>query len=69
MKRESKRRRRSKIMTPTAIRESEIMRPFWPRKVNSKKSLANGHRKMTAIIAMIVTRRAERSLLSGFEIQ
>ena len=56
-------------MTPTAIRESEIMRPFWPRKVNSKKSLANGHRKMTAIIAMIVTRRAERSLLSGFEIQ
>lgn len=39
------------------------------KKVNSKKSRANGMRKAAAIMTMMLMRRAERSLFNGLEIQ
>ena len=58
-----------KIAMPEPMMASVIIRPFWVRKVNSKKLRANGIRKTAAMIPMIVSRRLARSGFSGFEIQ
>ena len=62
-------RRRVKIRIPAAMMPRVIGRVVLERKVNSKKSRANGMRKAAAIMTMMLMRRAERSLLSGLEIQ
>ena len=54
---------------PAAMMPRVMRRVVVDRKVNSKKSRAKGMRKAAAIMTMMLMRRAERSLLSGLEIQ
>ena len=62
-------RRRVKMRMPVAMMARVMRSVVVDKKVNSKKSRANGMRKAAAIMTMMLMSRAERSLLSGLEIQ
>lgn len=62
-------RRRVKMRMPAAMMPRVMRSVLVDKKVNSKKSRAKGMRKAAAMMTIMLIRRAERSLLSGLEIQ
>ena len=64
-----RRRITANTRAPNAATEAVIIRPFFVKKVNSKKLRVNGMRNTATIIPIMVRSKIARSGFRGFEIQ